>query len=195
MSKDNSENDNEDILADSSNESVSLDNNQSEKTTPRYDNVEIPKEIISSEATVITDTFEGDVFEAADAGCADFIDIPENMPTYYISDDVNGKDCLTEVKNQGQTSMCWAYAAIGALESDLLMHHDNLNASDLDFSEKHLAYYNLHKTEGSLDNLIDEDYRYLKDDSDSYDWIFDYDTGYLSVGGVSDYCIDYFTSW
>ncbi|MCR4902581.1 MAG: hypothetical protein K6A23_06965, partial [Butyrivibrio sp.] len=46
-----------------------------------------------------------------------------------------------------------------------------------------------------LDNLIDEDYRYLKDDSDSYDWIFDYDTGYLSVGGVSDYCIDYFTSW
>ena len=160
-----------------------------------YENVVLPEEIAIPEAVVVEDRADGDVFEVAARSAADYLEIPEYIPSSYTSDDVEGEDFITSVKNQGQTSSCWSYAAIAAVESDLLIHHSNLSASDLNLSEKHLAYYNMHQATGSYGGLIDLDYREMINETDTYAWVFEYGTGYLSVGGVTDYCIDYFTSW
>ncbi len=166
-----------------------------DKTSFYYENVVVPKQLELSEAIVITDGYEGDVFEEADSDCVDHIEIARDLPSYYVSYDVDGKSYITSVKNQGQTSMCWSFASIGAVESDLLIHHDDLSADDLNLSEKHMAYYNLHQALGSYGGLIDDDYRMFVNEADTYAWVFDYDTGYTSVGGVTDHCIDYFTTW
>ncbi|MBR3152160.1 MAG: hypothetical protein IKF52_00885 [Clostridia bacterium] len=49
---------------------------------------------------------------------------------------VNGKSYVTDVKNQGETSLCWAYATLGALESNLLIN----DYERLDLSETHMDY-------------------------------------------------------
>ena len=51
------------------------------------------------------------------------------LPKSY---DLRDKLRVSEIKDQGNTKTCWAYAAIGALESDLLPEeHPNLSAEDL----------------------------------------------------------------
>ena len=47
--------------------------------------------------------------------------------------------CVTPVKNQGQTGMCWAMAAVSALESDAV-RSGCLSLEKTDFSEAHLAW-------------------------------------------------------
>ena len=82
------------------------------------------------------------------------------------------------------------------MESDILRNHSNISSKDLDLSEKHIAYYNVHKAAGSKGGYIDDDYRELVYfDNEEEAWISDYDTGYLTVGGVSDYCISILTAW
>lgn len=122
--------------------------------------------------------------------------LTKEIPSKYDSRDVSGKCYVTGIEDQGYSSLCWAYAALGAIESDILKNHSNISAKDLDLSEKHLAYHNVHRSEGSRGGYIDDDYRELVNpDNEAGAWIFDYDTGYVAVGGVSDYCISLLTAW
>ena len=119
-----------------------------------------------------------------------------DIPSKYDSRDVGGKNNVTRVENQGNSYLCWCFSSLSAIECDILKHHDDIDNTELDLSEKHLSYYNLHRTEGSYQGLIDDDYRILINaDNNKNDWVFDYDTGYITCGGVPDYCISLLTAW
>ncbi len=57
----------------------------------------------------------------------------ENYPEKF---DLRDYSLVSEVKNQGQYNMCWAFSALGSIETQLL----KLGYSDCDLSEWHLAY-------------------------------------------------------
>ena len=120
----------------------------------------------------------------------------EELPSKYDSRNVDGKRFVSLVQDQGYSSLCWSYAAIGAVECDILRHNPDISYNDINLSEKHLSYYNMHKNDGSYGGLIDDDYRELVNaDNEDNAWLFDYDTGYMSMGGVANYCISLLTSW
>ena len=120
----------------------------------------------------------------------------DEIPIKYDSRNVDGKRYITEIEDQGYTYMCWSFSAIAAIESDILSHHKDMDFMNLDLSEKHLAYYNMHPAKGSRGGLIDEDYRELVNaEKLDDDWIFDYDTNYVAVGGVTNFCISVLTAW
>lgn len=166
---------------------------------PICDDVQVVRKISLPEAVTIG---EGDI--GAFYSSQEFYDcIPvdvksfsaKDIPARYDSRDVDGKSYVTGVEDQGYTYLCWTYSALGAIESDIISHHD-IGADEIDLSEKHLAYYNMHRAEGSMKGLIDGDYRELENaDNEENAWIFNYDTGYVSVGGVTDYVISLLTAW
>lgn len=120
----------------------------------------------------------------------------KDIPSSYDSRDVDGKSYVTSVKNQGFTALCWAYVTLGAVETDILKHNSKLSASDIDLSEKHLSYYNMHSSEGSLGANIDADYReFVNAENEEGAWLFDYGTNYLDAGGVTNYSISVLSAW
>ncbi|WP_408070832.1 C1 family peptidase [Butyrivibrio sp. JL13D10] len=151
-------------------------------------------ELEVSEAIVIDDDSE-DLMKAVDGSEVDFdLAAEKKLPSFYTSDQGEGGDYITAVRNQGFTALCWEFAALGAVESDLLIHHEDLDVLDLNLSEKHGAYYNMHRAYGSKNGGIDNDYReFVYEENDKF--LGKYDTSYLSVGGVTDYCLSLFTSW
>ncbi|MBQ3281453.1 MAG: hypothetical protein IJH41_03495 [Eubacterium sp.] len=66
-------------------------------------------------------------------------------PDKYDLRDVDGQSYVTPVKFQNPFGTCWGFAAIAAAESSILgsglAAEDGLDASTLDLSEKHLAYF------------------------------------------------------
>ena len=58
-------------------------------------------------------------------------------PSKYDLRNVNGKSYVTSVKSQSPYGTCWAHAALGSMESNLLMQ----GLGTYDFSEMHLAWY------------------------------------------------------
>ncbi|WP_026494860.1 C1 family peptidase [Butyrivibrio sp. WCD3002] len=153
------------------------------------------KELIVKEAIVIDDT-EEDLLAKIDGTQVDSDLSAENVeiPVFYSSDAAGNNDYVTPVRNQGHTALCWDYAALGAAESDLLTKHRDLSADSLNLSEKHSAFYNMHRAIGSFDSGIDDDYReFIFDENDNF--LSKYDTSYLSVGGVTDYCLSVLTAW
>ena len=167
---------------------------------PVTEDVQVVRSVSIPEAVVIGDGDAGAFYSNED-----FIDVipvdissfsEKDVPEKYDSRDVNGKRYVTDVKDQGYSYLCWSFASMGAIESDLLKHHENMGYQDINLSEKHLAYYNLHKAVGSLGNMIDDDYRELVNaDGNANDWIFDYDTGYITCGSVTNCCICLLSSW
>ena len=155
------------------------------------------KEISVPEAIVIDDK-DGDLMSLADGSEVDYPKLSANksIPKIYISDLVGDNDYITPVRNQGYTALCWNFSALGAIESDLLIHYkDKFDADSLNLSEKHTAYYNMHKATGSYNGGIDGDYREFVFTDEDDAWIDEYDTSYISVGGVTDYCISLYTAW
>ncbi len=167
---------------------------------PVSDDVQVVRKILIPEAVVIGSGDIGSFYsneEYMDVVPVDISSFSEaDVPSKYDSRDVDGNCYITAVEDQGYTYLCWTYAALGAVESDILKHNPDISYKDIDLSEKHLAYYNLHQAEGSLGGLIDGDFRELVNADDvSNDWIFDYDTGYVACGGVTNFCISLLTAW
>lgn len=59
------------------------------------------------------------------------------IPAKYDLRNVDGKSYVTSLKNQNPYGTCWAYASIGAMESNYLKQ----GGSALDLSEQHLAWF------------------------------------------------------
>jgi C1A family cysteine protease len=169
---------------------------------PISDTVEAVSEMKIPEAIMIEEGDKGAFYgneeftEVIPVDISSFSKTIDDIPEEYDSRNANGRNCITEIENQGYTYLCWAYAAIGAVEADILKHNPMISNDNLDLSEKHLAYYNAHSAKGSKNGLIDEDYRELVNaDNEAGAWIFDYDTNYVSVGGVTDFSISVLTAW
>ena len=58
------------------------------------------------------------------------------LPSQY---DLRDYGHITSIKNQNPYGTCWAFAAVGAIESNYLVQNPGVNAPDL--SELHLAWY------------------------------------------------------
>ena len=167
---------------------------------PVTEDVQVVRSVSIPEATIIGDGDAGAFYSNEDYQDIIPVDIDsfsaKDIPEKYDSRDADGKCCVTKVKDQGYSYLCWSFAAMGAIESDLLRHMPDLDYEDINLSEKHLAYYNIHKAIGSLQGLIDEDYReFVNADNNANDWIFQYDTGYIANGGVTNCCISALTAW
>ena len=118
------------------------------------------------------------------------------IPAKYDSRNVDGKTFVTGVRDQGYSYLCWAFASAAAMECDILKHYPSYTSSSLDLSEKHIAYYNVHKATGSYGGNIDDDYRELvNSENEENAWVVNNDTGYIAMGGVTDYCISLLTAW
>ena len=167
---------------------------------PVSDEVQVVRKVAIPQAVIIGDGDAASFYDNDEFSSVIPVDIDsfakKDIPESYDSRNVNGKRFVSEVQNQGYSYLCWAFSSLGAVEGDILSHHDNISYKDLNLSEKHIAYYNMHRAEGSLGGLIDDDYRELVNaDNNANDWKMDYDTGYISCGGVMDYCISLLTAW
>lgn len=60
------------------------------------------------------------------------------LPSHY---DMRDEGKVTSVKYQGKPGTCWAYAAISAAESNLIVN--GYADSDVDLSENHMVYYSV----------------------------------------------------
>lgn len=90
---------------------------------------------------------------------------------------------ITSVKNQNPYGICWSYASIASLESSLVSK-GIADASDIDLSEWHLAYYATHTGADALGNTADD---YVKESADS--------TGYMNTGGNAQMAAVALSNW
>lgn len=179
--------------------SVSSEASSSEATIS-FEKAQSVETLILNEAVIIEEGDIGAFYSNEDFENVIPTDIDsfsaDNLPDRYDSRDVDGKSYITSVENQGYTYLCWTYACLGAIEADILRHHQDISHKDLDLSEKHIAYYNMHRAEGSKGGYIDDDFReFVNANQEEGAWIFDYDTNYIAAGGVTDFCISLMTAW
>ncbi|MBR5115557.1 MAG: hypothetical protein IK096_00695, partial [Lachnospiraceae bacterium] len=158
--------------------------------------VEPVSEQVLIEAIHVENRSQGDPFLSAGDGVDDALSWTAEIPTYYDANDRNGEDIVTDVRNQGGTHLCWAYAAMGAIEANLLIKHPTLGVDRLDLSEKHLAWYAMNQAQGSAAGGIDGDYRELQGIGDDAEQDF-YKTNlsYTMTSGVTDYIISVLAAW
>ncbi|MGL4483783.1 MAG: lectin like domain-containing protein, partial [Anaerovoracaceae bacterium] len=78
----------------------------------------------------------------------------ETLPVIYDSRNVGGKNYISSVKNQGSFGVCWAFAAMAAVESDLIKNNGKATSTNL--SELQHAYFTYKRVKDPL-NLISND--------------------------------------
>ena len=93
--------------------------------------VENVREIVIPEAVVIADGDSGEFYsneDFTDVIPTDISTFSENeLPAKYDSRNADGKRFVTAPEDQGYSYLCWTYAALGAIESDILKHNEGLN--------------------------------------------------------------------
>ena len=100
----------------------------------------------------------------------------DDLPSKY---DQRDKGIVTPVKYQNPWGTCWSFGSTGAAETSVLTYlgisnaqYKEKNGYDLDFSEKHLAWFALNAvTENETDTQSGEGFMLLR--SDDYHYIFD----------------------
>ena len=88
------------------------------------------------------------------------------LPSSYDLRNVNGQAQVTGVNDQGFSSSCWAFAGIGAMESNAIKQ--GLVDSSVNYSESHLAWFSM---KGLTDDTSDQTY------GDGYDSEYPFDEG------------------
>lgn len=67
--------------------------------------------------------------------------VNDNLPSSFDLRDVNGKNYVTPVKDQGNEGLCWAFATASLLEThDLIEKDKSYDSSAVLFSEKQMDY-------------------------------------------------------
>ncbi len=184
----------------STQESLGESSIQGDVNKPLTDEVEVVREVILPEAIVMGEGDMGSFYNSEEFTDVVPVDISsfsaKDIPAKYDSRDVEGKCYVTPIKDQGYTYLCWTFAAMGACESDILKHHADISPEDINLSEKHLAYYNMHRATGSVAGGIDDDYRELVNEAGEENaFVVDSDTGYIACGGVTDFVSSILTAW
>ncbi|HHU84013.1 MAG TPA: hypothetical protein GXZ23_02430 [Clostridiales bacterium] len=64
----------------------------------------------------------------------------ENLPAQYDLRNVDGVSYVTDVKDQGELGNCWAFSAVGAIESNRLKDGAG-DVTTLNYSEAHLVWF------------------------------------------------------
>ncbi len=84
---------------------------------------------------------------------------------------------MPNIRNQNPYGTCWAHAALGAMELDLI-HDGEANPRQVDLSELHLAYFYTHQYEDPKEchNTIENEYGYNGAENT-----------YLDTGGATGY--------
>ncbi|WP_315075253.1 IPT/TIG domain-containing protein, partial [uncultured Clostridium sp.] len=59
---------------------------------------------------------------------------------YTSSYNVNSKNYISPVKNQGGLGVCWSFSALAAFEASLLKENGESDSNKYDFSENHMRY-------------------------------------------------------
>ncbi|MCR4763244.1 MAG: hypothetical protein K5696_06920 [Lachnospiraceae bacterium] len=157
--------------------------------------VEPVEEMVFTEAFVVENRSQADPFAVTGGGTDDVLSWSDPIPADYNGNDRNGEDVVTQVRNQGGTNLCWAYAALGAIESNLLVKHPTLGADRLDLSEKHLAYYVMHPSSGSVNGTIDGDYREIQTVGEETSSVTEANLCYTMSGGVTNFVTAALTAW
>ena len=87
--------------------------------------------------------------------------------TIPSSFDAREEGLLTDIKDQGETGMCWTMSVMGASEADIIQ--DGSEESP-DLSEYHLAYSTYNKADDPLGLTVGDICRPREKNNDLYDW-------------------------
>lgn len=96
---------------------------------------------------LLTQTDAEDAAQMAEDGTDGLRQASNNLPAAYSLLDDEGVCYVTSVKDQGSTGLCWAYAALGACESNILKQGLDIpdtwldENGELNFSEAALGWY------------------------------------------------------
>ena len=167
---------------------------------PEPEPVTIPvypvSELSLPEAVVVESRNMADPFDTMGVGVDDRITWEGGVPSSYNGNDRNGQDVVTPVRNQGSSHLCWAYAALGAIEGNLLIKHPDLGADNLDLSEKHLSWYVMNPAAGSAGGYIDNDLREIQGvGDDASQKFFQSGLAYIMASGVTDFIYSTLGAW